>query len=114
MYTIENLKTYPQDGKHQKVVWNIFMPFDIVKGNDNFPNDNNKEKWKKTHWWVCPKTQRDICNVHDISMFMNLPSVREFKTVEKAVEFCLNWKETWLKQQTDELFKLNENKEKHS
>ena len=104
LFNIENLKTYPQDGNHQKVVWNIFMPFDIVKGHDDFPNDNyNQKRFKKTHWWVCPKTQRDICSVHDISYFINLPSVREFKTVEKAVEFCLDWKEKWLKQQTDEL-----------
>lgn len=106
MYTIENLKNYPQDGNHQKVVWNIWMPFDIIKGHDSFPPDNGKnyqQKYTKNNWWVCPKTKTDISNVHDISMFIELPEVREFKTLEKAVEFCLKWKAKWLKQQTNEL-----------
>jgi len=103
-YTITTLKNYPQDGNHQIVVWNIWMPFDVVKGSDELPPDNwNYKRHVKKHWWVMPSTKRDICNVHDISMFMNLPSVREFTTVEKAVEFCLKWKEKWLKQQIDEL-----------
>lgn len=101
VYSVRTPKHYPDDGTCQEVVWNgIFMPFDVIKGLDGCPPDNEDyTKYRKKHWWVCPRTKSDICNVHDISMFMDLPDSQEFTSLEKAIKFCLKWRKEWLKRE---------------
>lgn len=101
VYKLITPKNYPKNGTCWEVYWkNIFMPFDVICGVDSVPPDNKDyNKFKKTHWWVCPKTKSDIYNVHDISMFMELPSPKEFKKLEDAIKYCIEWRKEWLEYQ---------------
>jgi hypothetical protein len=96
-WSLRTPKNYPEDSGCWEVVWKgIFMPFDVICGLDDCPPDNEDyTKYKKTHWWVCPKTKRDLCNVHNISMFIDLPHIQEFKKLKDAINYCLNWRKEW-------------------
>lgn len=98
LWSLRTPKNYSEDSGCREVVWkDIFMPFDVVCGVDGCPPDNEDyDEYKKTHWWVCPRTRRDVCNVHDISMFIELPKSKEFEKLEDAIEYCLNWRKEWL------------------
>lgn len=98
VWSIKTPKNYPEDNGCWEVVWkNIFMPFDVICGLDSCPPDNkNYLKDKRTHWWVCPKTKHDFCNIHDISMFIEMPESKEFKKLEDAINYCLKWRKKWL------------------
>lgn len=101
LYKIVTPSHYPEGEGCYQVIWDnsIFMPFDIISGLDSCPPDNwNYKKYKKTHWWVCPKTKKDICSVHDISMFIDVPQ-KEFKTLDQAIKYCFKWRKKWLKDQ---------------
>jgi hypothetical protein len=101
-YSTRTPKNYPEGQGCFEVVWKqgFFMPFDIISGLDGCPPDNGDyKKYKKTHWWVCPKTTSSIVGNNDISGFIDLPISKSFKTVEDAVKFCLKWREKWLKEQ---------------
>lgn len=97
-YKLQNVKNYPDNGNHQEVVWQgIFMPFDIVKGLDTLPPDNEDyDNYKKTHWWVCPRTQRAAVGVQDISTFIKNIPTKECESLEEAIAFCLEWRKEWL------------------
>lgn len=97
-WSLKTHKNYPEDRGCWEVVWtDIFMPFDVICGLDSCPPDNEDYSTnKKTHWWVCPRTTTDICSVHDISMFMELPDSKEFDTLEEAINYCLDWRKEWL------------------
>lgn len=97
-WSLRTPKNYSESSGCWEVVWKgIFMPFDVICGLDGCPPDNEDyTKYKKTHWWVCPRTRHDVCNVHDISMFMELPHSKEFKKLEDAINYCLNWRKEWL------------------
>lgn len=97
-WSLRTPKNYSEGSGCWEVVWKgIFMPFDVICGLDGCPPDNEDyTKYKKTHWWVCPRTKQDVCNVHDISMFMELPRCKEFKKLEDAIFYCLNWRKEWL------------------
>lgn len=101
-YELRTPKYYPENEGCWEIVWNgIFMPFDVISGLDNYPPDNGDyTKNKKTHWFVCPKTKSDICNMHDISMFIDLPN-KEFNTLDEAIKFCLDWRKSWLKSELE-------------
>ena len=76
------------------------MPFDVVCGLDACPPDNNDyNKYKKTHWWVCPRTRHNGYSTHDISMFIELPRSKEFKKLEDAIKYCFKWRKEWLNQE---------------
>ena len=100
-WSLRTPKNYSEGSGCWEVVWKgIFMPFDVICGLDGCPPDNEDyTKYKKTHWWVCPKTKHDVCNVHDISMFIDLPHSKEFKKLEDAINYCLNWRKEWLKRE---------------
>lgn len=100
-WSLRTPKNYPEDSGCWEVKWKgIFMPFDVICGIDGCPYDNNDyKKAKKSHWWVCPSTRFDVCNVHDISMFMKLPNSKEFKKLEHAIDYCFKWRKKWLKQE---------------
>jgi hypothetical protein len=97
-WVLKTPKNYSENSGCYEVVWKgIFMPFDVICGLDGCPPDNKDyTKYKKTHWWVCPRTKHDVCNVHDISMFMELPHSKEFKKLEDAINYCLDWRKEWL------------------
>lgn len=97
-WSLKTPKNHSEGSGCWEVVWKcIFMPFDVICGLDGCPPDNEDyTKYKKTHWWVCPRTKHDGCNVHDISIFMELPHSKEFKKLEDAINYCLNWRKEWL------------------
>jgi len=97
-WVLKTPKNYSENSGCYEVVWEgIFMPFDVICGLDGCPPDNEDySKYKKTHWWVCPRTKHDVCNVHDISMFIELPRSKEFKKLEDAINYCLDWRKEWL------------------
>lgn len=101
-YELRTPLNYPENEGCWEVVWyGIFMPFDVISGLDICPPDDwDYIKNRKTHWFVCPKTKKDICDIHDISMFIDLPN-KEFKTLDKAIKFCLNWRKSWLKSELE-------------
>jgi hypothetical protein len=105
-WVLKTPKNYSENSGCYEVVWEgIFMPFDVICGLDGCPPDNEDySKYKKTHWWVCPRTKHDVCNVHDISMFIELPRSKEFKKLEDAINYCLDWRKEWLNR---ELYKAD-------
>jgi hypothetical protein len=99
MYKIKTPENY-KEGDAFKVEFDFWMPFDIVKGLDTLPPDNkNYKKYRQEHWWVLPIKKRDICNVHDLSMFIKDLPVKECKTLEQAIKFAMLWRKKWLKKQ---------------
>ena len=98
VWELRTPKNYPENSDCYEVVWkNIFIPFDVICGLDTCPPDNiDYTTYKKTHWWVCPKTKHDVSNTHDISMFIYQLPVNEFEKLDDAIEFCLNWRNEWL------------------
>ncbi len=106
IYSLQAPSNYPKDSTCLEVVWkNIFIPFDVIHGLDGCPPDNHDyENFKKEHWWVCSRTKHDVCNTHDILIFMDLPNSKEFKNLDDAIEYCIKWRENWLR---EELAKTN-------
>lgn len=83
---IRNIKTYPNNGKHQIVVTDL--PFSITKGLDTFYYyrkgkeycyNNGKETTTK---WICQL--KDDANVSLKRIF----EIKVTKTVEAAFEYC--------------------------
>lgn len=105
LYYLRTPQHYPENKGCWEVVWgDFFMPFDVICGLDSCSPDNGDYiKRKKTHWWVCPKTKRDICNIHDASMFINMPKSKEFKTLEDAIKYCLEWRKKWLENELSKI-----------
>jgi hypothetical protein len=100
-YSLQTPNNYPENRGCYEVVWHdLFMPFDIIRGLGSCPPDNKDyDKYKKTHWWVCPKTYHDICNVHDISVFIRGLPTKEFRSLDSAIKFCFKWRNEWLNNQ---------------
>lgn len=102
MYTIQTPSGYDK-GDAFKIVWdnpNIFLPFDIVKGLDTLPPDNNDyKKYKKNNWWVKPKTIQTSSDIQHISYFFPKIESKEFQTLEGAINYCLEWRENFLLEQ---------------
>lgn len=105
-WVLRTPKNYPEGSGCWEVVWKgIFMPFDVIRGLDGCPPDNADYKnCNKSHWWVCPRTQSDGYNIHDISIFMELPESKEFKNLKDAIVYCFDWRKEWLNK---ELSKTN-------
>lgn len=92
-YILITPKNYSKESNCFEVVFiDKFIPFDIIKGIDGCPNDN---------WWVCPKTYKDVCNVHDISVFISSIPTKDFKKLEDAISFSVKWTNEFLKKQID-------------
>lgn len=106
-WSLRTPKNYSENSGCFEVVWEgIFMPFDVICGLDGCPPDNEDyTKYKKTHWWVCPKTKQDVSNVHNISMFMKLPNIKEFKKLEDAINYCLDWRKEWLQKEMSKVYR---------
>lgn len=101
-YKVQNVKNYPDDGNHQEVIWQgIFMPFDVVKGLDTLPQDFDSTEYRKTNWWVLPRTKIGHAVQHISDFIPNIPT-KEFSTLDEAISFCLEWRKEWL---TNELNK---------
>jgi hypothetical protein len=91
-------KNYPKNKGCYELVWeDIFMPFDVIKGLDTCPpDDEDSGDYKKTYWWVCPAEKPHYSGVDAIEAFIDLPKAKSFKTLEDAVEFCMQWRKEWL------------------
>lgn len=100
-YSLRTPRNYPENEGIWEVVWHdVFMPFDVVCGTDNVPLDTSKGKsLQKKNWWVYPKASRDFASFHNISQFIDMIPTREFKTLEEAINFCIEWRKNWLERE---------------
>jgi hypothetical protein len=104
IYEVRTPKNYPTDGNCLEVVWKVFMPFDVIRGLDSCPPDNKDyDNVKKTSWWVCPRTESATVGHHDISVFIPGIPTEEFKKLEDAISFCVEWREKWLRSELSKI-----------
>ncbi|PRY38391.1 hypothetical protein CLV58_109118 [Spirosoma oryzae] len=102
-YTLKRLDNYPDSDDYQEVVWEGFMPFDILKGHDNVPRDTGIKTIRKKHWWVCPRTKSSQWDVQSVSAWIKDIPTKEFKKLDQAVEFCHTWYRAYLQEQLSKL-----------
>lgn len=79
-YSVHNLSNYTDDGNHQCVIIDLPNWIDITKGENEYYYTNRHGKEQKTNWknWM----------VHFDDGYEIAPC-REFKTVERAVEYAI-------------------------
>lgn len=90
-WRIENLDTYPKNGKHLKIVFSCNIPLCITKGEDGrLPQ----------YWYIDYMYINTICDIQSSHYWFtfNLPE-QGFKNPEKAVEKALKIYKIWLNNQ---------------
>ena len=84
-YHIEYIPFYPEDGKHLlsevDVLEGCVLDMEISLGYDSYfyINSKGKECQTKTHLWTCSIPENNIYKIKEVT--------RQFKTVEKAIEY---------------------------
>ncbi len=101
---IKNLKTYPQDGKHQECII-AGLPFDISKGRDSYTylNKKGKETWyggpsKTSDKWICHLTEQANNSLFEIF------EIEQSKDLDKLVNYCID---LYIKSLSMEIQKVN-------
>lgn len=95
-YFISNLETYPQDGKHQRIVTYIYpFPFAITKGEDEWWYNDERGvsvKISPKLWYVYPQS-------HSFKNALGHFQVKGFRKPEAAVKYAIKSYKAWLKTQ---------------
>jgi len=103
MYRIENISTYPQDGNHQIVIFDQFVPYGIFKGMDGF--------LEKDKWYIRHAIRQTKWDVQDINYFIkDLHQFKQpFENVEDAVKEAVRAWKSWLEIHYNETHNLLKN-----
>jgi hypothetical protein len=103
-YSIINLPTYPQNGKHQRIILGIHpFPFGITKGEDRWYyryKDGTEVETKPDLWYVFVQEQSGFGPFQ----------IKGFRKPELAVKYALKSYKTWLKAQVKKVteYKIEE------
>jgi len=95
-YTISNLPSYPQNGDHQQIVFDVKLniPIRITKGEDDwwyYDKDRNQIKSNPKRWMVFPTSGSILWKLNF--------AVKGFAKSELAVKYALREYRKYLKEQ---------------
>lgn len=90
MYKITNLHGYPDDGNHQIVVFDQFIPYNIFKGMDGFLEEDK--------WYIRHAVKQTKWDVQDITYFIRdlYQFEHPFDNVEDAIKEAVRAWKSWL------------------